>query len=85
VVRTGDGSIAARTITAGSQAISISNGNGIGGNPQISFGTVYLSDLANVSTTSLATNDLLGYNGTTWAPFSAGDLGLGDNTHSAKI
>ena len=70
----------ARTITAGDQTITVTNGNGIDNNPTISLGTVYLSDLSNVSTTTLSTDDLLTYNGTTWTSISTSSLGLGDNT-----
>jgi len=45
VVQTGAGSFAQRTITAGT-GMSISNGNGVSGNPTVSLGTVPLSNLA---------------------------------------
>ena len=48
--------------------------------PHHHLNTIYLSDLANVSTTSLQTNDLLTYNGTNWVRTATSSLGLGDNT-----
>ena len=73
-----------RDLISSSQAFTITNANGVAGNPTISLGTLYLSDLTGVSTTSLQTNDLLTYNGTSWVRIATSSLGLGNNTFLAK-
>ena len=45
ITQTGADSFTGRTLTAGSAKISISNGNGVGGNPTIDLGTVTTDDI----------------------------------------
>ena len=56
LARTGSGAVAARTITAGA-GVTVTNGDGVAGNPTISTGWTYT---APVSLTGLATNDWTG-------------------------
>ena len=80
IVRTADGVITPRELISTSQSITITNGDGILNNPTIGLGTLYLSDLADVSTSTLAVNDMLEWNGTTWVGTATTTFGLGDNT-----
>jgi hypothetical protein len=64
IARTGAGTVAARTITAGT-GISVSNGDGVSGNPTITLNAT-LANLSGVVFTSLTTNQTLVYNGTNW-------------------
>ena len=80
IVRTSEGNLTTRTITAGDQTITITDGDGIADNPSIALGTVYLSNLSDVATSSLAAGDLFTYNGTDWTNVATSSLGLGDNT-----
>jgi hypothetical protein len=80
VVRDADGSLVTRTFTSNTAAIAITNGNGVGANPVISLGTLYLADFDDVATSSLALGDLFSYNGTNWTNVATSTLGLGNNT-----
>jgi hypothetical protein len=64
IVRTGAGTVTARTITAGT-GISITNGDGVAGNTTITL-NAGLANLTGVSFTSLTSNQTLVYNGTNW-------------------
>jgi predicted heme/steroid binding protein len=64
ISRTGSGTVAARTITAGT-GITVSNGDGVSGNPTITLNAT-LANLSGVVFTSLTTNQTLVYNGTNW-------------------
>lgn len=50
----------------GSTFITVSNGDGLSGNPTISLGTLNLDDLSNVILTTPASGQVLQYNGTNW-------------------
>jgi uncharacterized repeat protein (TIGR03803 family) len=80
IVRDADGSLVTRTFTSNTAAIAITNGNGVGANPVISLGTLYLADFDDVATSSLALGDLFSYNGTNWTNVATSTLGLGNNT-----
>ena len=66
IVRTGSGTSATRTITAGSAKIAITNGSGVSGDPTVDFGTVGLDDLSDVVITTPATSNVIRYNGSNW-------------------
>lgn len=64
ISRTGAGTAAARTLTAGSAKISITNGDGVSGNPTINLGSVAstdLSDTASIVYTSAIGSTVQGY------------------------
>lgn len=46
VARTGSGTVAARTLTAGSAKLAVTNGSGAAGNPTVDLGSVALADLS---------------------------------------
>lgn len=66
VVKNGTNS-GVRTIVAGSAKISVSNGDGVLGNPSIDLGFVGLNNLTDVSAASPSTGDSLVWNGAIWA------------------
>lgn len=66
LARTGAGTASARTITAGSSKIAVTDGDGVSGNPTVDLGTVSIDHLSDVTITSAQTNDLLSYNGSAW-------------------
>ncbi len=47
VARTGSGTVATRTLTAGSGKIAVTNGNGVSGNPTVDLGTLTGGDIPN--------------------------------------
>lgn len=63
VARTGSGTVAARTLTAG-QGISITNGDGVAGNPTVSLNLT----LADIPQSGASVGQVLKWNGTAWAP-----------------
>jgi hypothetical protein len=64
IVRTGAGTVAARTITAGT-GISIANGDGVAGNTTITLSAT-LDDLTDVIISGATNTQVLQYNGTNW-------------------
>jgi hypothetical protein len=57
VVRTGSGATAARTLTAGSSQLTVTNGDGVSGNPTVNIGTLTANTSGNAGTaTALAAN-----------------------------
>jgi len=65
-VRTATDTWTTRSVTAASSKITVSNGDGVSGNPSIDLGTVTLDNLSDVVITSPATNQTITYNGTNW-------------------
>ena len=61
--RTGNGTGAARSIVAGA-GISVTNGDGVAGNPTVSLNFT----LANIPQSGATTGQVLKWNGTAWAP-----------------
>lgn len=50
IARTGSGTVAARTLAAGSAKLAVTNGSGAAGNPTVDLGSVALDDLSDGST-----------------------------------
>ena len=73
-VRLGTGSVTERTLTAGSNGISITNGNGVSGNPVIN-----ISNTASVTVASLTTGGLTTSSITKSGTNGSGDIGQTDN------
>ena len=65
IAHTGAGTAAERTLTAGSSKISVSNGNGVSGNPTVDLGTVNLDHLGDTTITGAAQGQLLTYDSIT--------------------
>ena len=63
IARTGAGTVASRTITAGT-GITVTNGDGVSGNPTVSLNFT----LANIPQSGASTGQVLKWNGTAWAP-----------------
>ena len=87
VARTGTGTMSARTITASDAKITVADGDGVGANPAIGFGSVALNDLSNTSVASPTSGYYLKWDGANWvddSPVGAGtvtSVGLtGDGT-----
>jgi DNA-binding beta-propeller fold protein YncE len=59
--RTAANTWAQRAITAGSSKISVSNGDGVSGNPTVDLGSVALNDLSDTIITSVQDNQILRY------------------------
>lgn len=88
IVRTGSGTVAARTITGDTEAV-VSNGDGVSGNPTISIGSAIARDAEmaalyqtlNSTLTRLAgigagtLGDLIGRDGVGWTNIPAGSVG----------
>ncbi len=55
-----------RTLTAGSGKLSVTNGNGVSGNPTVDLGTVALDDLSDVVISSPTNTQIVSYNGSAW-------------------
>lgn len=55
-----------RTITAADAKITVSNGNGVSGNPTVGFGSVTLDNLSDVTITSAAAGQVPVWSGTEW-------------------
>lgn len=64
ITRTGSGTVAARTITNGT-GISVTNGDGVAGNPLIALNAA-IDDLTDVVITTPSNTQVLQYNGTNW-------------------
>jgi len=64
IVRTGTGTVTARTLTSGT-GITVTNGDGVSGNPVITI-NASLSNLSDVVLTSPTSNQTIFYNGTNW-------------------
>lgn len=58
MVRTGAGTYTNRSIAAGSAKLTVTNGDGVAGNPTVEFGSVLLTDLSDVSGSSGSGNVL---------------------------
>lgn len=73
-VRTGNAGVTERTITVGGNGLSITNGDGVAGNPQISIATNASMTLSSLTTSALSAPSLIktGTNG-------SGDIGQSDN------
>lgn len=66
LTRTGTDTWAARTIVAGSTKQTVTNGDGVAGNPTVDFGIVNLDHLADVVITGPVNHHRLVFNGTNW-------------------
>lgn len=55
-----------RTITAGSAKLSVTNGDGVGGNPTVDLGSVGINDLSDVTITTPSSGQVIKYNGSAW-------------------
>ena len=71
VARTGAGTVAARTLAVGSN-LSITNADGVAGNPTVSLNSANLTQLAGLTP---AQGDILSHDGTTFARVAAGTGG----------
>ncbi len=96
ITRTGSATVAARTITAGSTKISITNGNGVNGNPTIDIneGDLSLNNIGGTlsvgkggtGNTSFTSNRPIIYDGSKLASFSGfnGSFIVAKSTNSAE-
>lgn len=55
-----------RTLTAGSSKLTVTNGDGVSGNPTVDVGTLNVEDLSDVTLTGLTTGEILEWDGAAW-------------------
>lgn len=72
VARTATGAAAARTIGAGSSKVTVTNGNGVSGNPTVDLGTVTASDVGLGSVVNVVQERVL------FVASSGGNVGTGE-------
>lgn len=75
-------SFAGRTLTAGSSKISVTNGDGVSGNPTVDLGTVNLNDLADLTITAVASGEILKWNGSAWINNTLVEAGIASSSHT---
>ncbi len=76
VTQTAADTFVGRSIAAGSAKITVTNGNGVAGNPTVDLGAVALDDLSDVTAPTPATGNVLTWNGTAWVPGSGTNGGV---------
>ena len=85
-VRTGAGSVVSRSIAAGTNGITISNGSGVSGNPTISIDSGAAISVATVTTSGVLTGNTITSSGAVTLPSitKSGTNGSGDIGQSAN-
>jgi hypothetical protein len=66
-----------RTVTAGSAKLTVSNGDGVSGNPTVDFGSVAINDLSDVAISSPRVGSVLAYDGSDWSDHGVYSFTLG--------
>ncbi len=82
LVQTATDTFVGRTIAAGSSKISVSNGDGVSGNPSVDLGTVNVEDLSDVTITTIASGELLKWNGAAWINNTLAEAGISATGHT---
>lgn len=77
VAQTAADTFAGRTLTAGSAKLTVTNGNGVSGNPTVDMGTYNLDDLSDVAVSSARNGSVVAYDGSSWADRMVYTLTLG--------
>lgn len=73
LTRTAAATYTNRSVAVDDAKLTVSNGDGVAGNPSLGFGSVAVDDLSNADETGVATNKVLKWNGSNWVPGTAGD------------